>query len=150
MTRYELAQYNIAWLKAPLDSPQLADFVKSLDRINALAEGSPGFCWRFKSSNNNATSTRIREDDRIIVNLSTWKDADALYSFAFKTQHVDFLRRRDDWFTHESSPYAVLWWVPVRHEPTVEEAEERLAVLAERGPTAEAFTFPKRFGPPAE
>lgn len=29
---YELAQVNLARLKAPLDSPQLKDFVDSLDR----------------------------------------------------------------------------------------------------------------------
>ena len=41
MSRYHLAQINVAELKAPLDSPQLKDFVDNLDRINALAEGTP-------------------------------------------------------------------------------------------------------------
>jgi len=38
MTHYHLAQLNIAQLIAPLDSPELKDFVDNLDRINALAE----------------------------------------------------------------------------------------------------------------
>ena len=40
MARYELAQMNVARLRAPLDSPQLADFVNALDRINAIANRS--------------------------------------------------------------------------------------------------------------
>lgn len=150
VTRYDLAQYNIAWLKAPLDDPQMADFVANLDGINGLADSSAGFLWRFQSGENNATSTRIRDDERIIVNFSTWTDAETLFEFAFKSEHVDFVRRRNEWFTHEAAPYAVLWWVQAGHRPTVEEAEERLAMLAERGPTAEAFTFAKRFEPPEE
>ena len=46
MPGYHLAQLNIANLAAPLDSPPLADFVANLQRINALAEASPGFVWR--------------------------------------------------------------------------------------------------------
>jgi len=46
MSKYQLAQLNVATLKSPLDSPELKDFVDNLDRINALAEGSPGFVWR--------------------------------------------------------------------------------------------------------
>ena len=46
MSKYQLAQLNIAEIKAPIDSPELKDFVDNLDRINALAESSPGFVWR--------------------------------------------------------------------------------------------------------
>ena len=46
MSKYELAQLNIAHLKAPLESPLLADFVANLDRINAIADASDGFRWR--------------------------------------------------------------------------------------------------------
>jgi len=43
VSKYHIAQLNIAKLLAPIDSPQLSDFVANLDRINALAEESPGF-----------------------------------------------------------------------------------------------------------
>lgn len=46
MSAYELAQLNVASMKYPLDSPEMADFANNLDRINALAEASPGFAWR--------------------------------------------------------------------------------------------------------
>lgn len=46
---------NVARLRAPLDSPQLADFVGPLDRINAVADRSPGFVWRLQDDSGNAT-----------------------------------------------------------------------------------------------
>ena len=45
MDNYHLAQLNIARMLAPIESPQLSDFVANLDRINALAEAADGFVW---------------------------------------------------------------------------------------------------------
>lgn len=49
MSAYELAQLNIGVIKGPIDSPVMADFVANLDRINALAERTPGFVWRLQT-----------------------------------------------------------------------------------------------------
>jgi hypothetical protein len=149
MKGWELAQYNIAWIVAPLDDPVMADFTDNIDAINRLAEQAPGFVWRHQTDEGNSTSIRVRDDDRIIINFSTWESAEALFQFAFYSGHADYYRRRNEWFTHEDAPYAVLWWVPEGHEPTVDEAEERLAHLKEHGPSAEAFTFRRRFPMPA-
>jgi len=54
MNQWELAQLNIATLIAPLDSPMLADFLAELDRINGIAEQSPGFIWRLQSDSGSA------------------------------------------------------------------------------------------------
>jgi len=70
---YELAQLNIANLAAPLDTPRLSDFVDNLERINALAEQSPGFVWRLQTDDGDATSIRPFGAS-YIVNLSVWKD----------------------------------------------------------------------------
>lgn len=35
---HELAQLNIGAIRAPMDSPVMAEFANNLDRINALAE----------------------------------------------------------------------------------------------------------------
>jgi len=56
MSACELAQLNIATMKEPLDSPGMADFVANLDRINALAESSPGFLWRLQTEESDATA----------------------------------------------------------------------------------------------
>jgi hypothetical protein len=145
---WALAQYNIAWVVAPLDDPVMADFTDNIVAINALAETAPGFVWRHQEADGNSTSIRVRNDDRIIINFSVWESAEALFQFAFYSGHADYYRRRAEWFTHEDMPYAVLWWVPRGHEPTVDEAETRLAHLKACSPTADAFTFRQRFPSP--
>ena len=139
MASYELAQMNVARLRAPLDSPQLADFVGALDRINAIADSSPGFVWRLQDDSGNATALQPMGED-IIVNMSVWKDPQSLQAFVYRSDHVGVMRRRREWFG-KMDLYLVLWWVPSGHRPTTEEGIERLNRLRSRGPTAEAFTF---------
>jgi Domain of unknown function (DUF3291) len=147
MSNYELAQINIAALKAPLDSPELKDFVDNLDRINALAESSDGFAWRLMGDGNDATSLRPFGED-IIVNMSVWRDVAALKAFAYQSAHVHIMRRRREWFTRMADAYMVLWWVPAGHQPTVAEAASRLERLRKHGPSPEAFTFGQAFAAP--
>ena len=84
---YHIAQINIARMIAPLDSPVVKDFVDNLDRINAVAESASGFVWRLKGDGNDATSLRPYEDDRIIVNMSVWESIDALFNYAYYSNH---------------------------------------------------------------
>lgn len=147
MSSYQLAQLNVAKLKAPLDSPELEDFVANLDRINALAESSPGFVWRLKGEGNDATSLRPFDDD-VIVNMSVWRDVAALRAFVYDSAHVAIMKRRREWFMRMADVYMVLWWVPVGHEPTIEEAATRLAHMREHGASPEAFSFGDAFPPP--
>ena len=141
-----IAQVNIALPRAPLESELLADFVAMLDPINALADSSPGFVWRLQDDHGDATGIRGFGDDRLIVNMSVWESVDALASFAYRSGHVDVMRRRREWFERIRT-YMTLWWVPAGHIPTVAEAEERLAHLEEHGATPYAFTFKQRFEP---
>src|SRR5688572_6777804 len=146
MKKYQLAQLNISELKAPLDSPQLKDFVDNLDRINALAEGSPGFVWRLKGDGNDATSLRPLGEN-VIVNMSIWRDVESLRDFVYKSAHVEILKRKREWFQRMSMAY-VLWWVPAGHTPTVAEAAARLELLRAQGASPEAFHFGEAFSPP--
>ncbi len=147
MSSYQLAQMNIARLLAPLDSPQLADFVANLDRINALAESSPGFVWRLKTEDGDATGLRP-VDDETIVNMSVWIDLESLNQYVYRSAHVEVLRRRREWFQRMTDAYVVMWWVPKGHTPTIEEGLERLEYLKKHGPTARAFNVRKPFSPP--
>lgn len=142
---YQLAQLNIAQLLAPLDSPQLQDFVDNLDRINTLAEQSQGYIWRLQTEEGDATALRPFGDD-VIVNLSVWQDIESLYQFVYKTAHTEIMSRRREWFERMQT-YMVLWWVPAGHQPSVEEAKQRLDLLQTQGASAEAFTFKKPFSP---
>jgi hypothetical protein len=146
MAPYELAQMNVARLRAPFDSPQLADFVGALDRINAIADGSPGFVWRLQDDTGNATALRPMGED-MIVNMSVWRDAESLNAFVYRSDHVAVMRRRREWF-EKMDLYMVLWWVPRGHRPAVEEGIERLGLLRSLGPSADAFTFGKLFPAP--
>ena len=146
MASHELAQMNVARLKAPLDSPQLADFVAALDRINAIADRSDGFVWRLQDDSGNATALHPMGED-IIVNMSVWHDPQSLQAFVYRSDHVGVMRRRREWF-EQMELYLVLWWVPRGHRPTPEEGIARLESLRSRGPSAEAFTFGNLFPAP--
>ena len=145
---FDLAQLNIALLRAPLDSEQLADFVAALDPINTAADASPGFVWRLVGKGGDATSIRAFGDDRFIVNMSTWASIEALRSFTFSTAHAEVMRNRRKWFHSMAEAYVALWWVPKGHRPTVREAEEHLAHLRVHGPSPVAFTFKVPFPEP--
>jgi heme-degrading monooxygenase HmoA len=139
-----IAQLNIARAKAALESPLLAEFMAALDPVNALADCSPGFVWRLQTEDGNATAVRALDDDRIIVNMSVWESIDALANFVYRSDHIAVMRRRREWF-ERVVVRMVLWWVPAGHEPSVAEAEERLAHLRQYGPTPHAFTFKRRY-----
>ncbi|WP_166253915.1 DUF3291 domain-containing protein [Marinobacter salicampi] len=149
MSRYHIAQLNIATLLAPIDSPQLSDFVANLDRVNALAEDSPGFVWRLQTGEGDATGIDYFGFDKI-VNLSLWDSVKTLHNYVYRSAHVEIMRRKKEWFSKMGEAYMVLWWVPAGHVPSVEEAAQRLKILREHGPTAEAFTFKKAFPAPGE
>jgi hypothetical protein len=142
---YHLAQINIGKILAPMNSPVMAGFANNLDTINALAEGSEGFVWRLKDDNNNATSIKVFDDDFIIINMSVWKNTDALFRFVYQTQHAEFVKRRKEWFEKMSDMYMALWYIPATHTPTAHEAVEKLYHLRKHGETPLAFTFKKRF-----
>lgn len=148
MTQWHIAQLNVATAVAPLDSPELAEFMAALDGVNALAEASPGFVWRLKSDSGNATDIQYSGDPKFIVNMSVWQSVEALFEFVYRSAHTRVMVRRREWFAKPAEAFHVLWWVPAGHEPTVEEAMARLKHLRQHGATAYAFTFKERYPVP--
>ncbi len=134
--RYHLAQMNVARLRAPLDSPLLADFVEQLAPINAIADGAPGFVWRWAGNSVDMTE---------LLNLSVWENADALFTYTYKSNHVEVFRSRAKWFEPPTAASFAMWWIPAGHQPTAAEAYARLAWLRARGPGPFAFSFKERF-----
>jgi len=149
MSHYELAQVNIAKLRETLESPSMVDFVKNLDRINALAEEAPGFVWRLKDEDESADAIRPFGND-YVVNMSVWKDVASLSHYAFESGHADIMRRRREWFQPMTEAHAALWWVTVGHRPTVMEAQQKLETLRSHGPGPLAFTFKRPYPSPDE
>ena len=147
MTSWELAQLNIASMKHPLDSPEMADFAAAIDRINAVAEASAGFVWRLQSDDGNATGYRPF-GELTLVNLSVWRDVESLSAYVYHSAHADIMRRRREWFERMQGAFTVLWWVPQGHRPGLDEAGARLATLRKDGPGPAAFSFRQPFAAP--
>jgi uncharacterized protein DUF3291 len=147
-TQFQIAQVNIARMRAPLDDPLLAGFVAKLEDINALADSSPGFVWRLKTDAGNATSLRPYDDDRILFNLSVWANPEDLREFVYRSAHAGVMRQRKSWFERFDGMYYALWWVTVGHIPSIDEAKCRLEYLRAHGESVRAFSFAKLFPAP--
>lgn len=139
MQAYNLAQINIAQLIAPEGDPRVQEFFANVPSVNQLAESSEGFIWRFEDDH---------PDPMVAFNMSVWRSIESLAAFAYRSGHIEFLRKRDQWFTPMDENYMALWWVPAGHLPSSEEGLKRLQQLNEVGPSSAAFTFKQRFNPP--
>ncbi len=145
---FYIAQVNIGRMLAPLDSPTMAGFMARLADINALADSAPGFVWRLQTESGDATSVRVFDDDRMMLNMSVWDSIEALWNFSYKTEHAPVISGRTQWFERLSTPYMASWWIPAGNLPTPQDAKMRLQLLEQQGATAEAFTFKARFPMP--
>lgn len=141
----QLAQVNIAEMLAPINDPIMEDFVNNLDRINELAEQSDGFVWRLKGDEGNATAITVFDNLFLIINMSVWKNMEALFNFTYSTDHVEILKRKKEWFHKMPRMHMAFWYVEDSHEPSPEEAKERLYYLQEHGETPYAFSFKSKF-----
>lgn len=138
-TLQHIAQLNIGRTKYDIDDPRMADFMNNLDRINALAERSPGFIWRYQDESGAAVETKRDDDPRELLNISVWETVEDLERYVFGTIHARFYARRDDWFERMTQSHFVMWPVSVGHLPSVEEALARLAELERDGPSDRVF-----------
>lgn len=145
MTQYRLAQLNIAARRYADDDPRFADFINALDSVNAFADQSPGFVWRLQTDEGNATSLRIFDSDQWLVNMSVWESLEDLKCFVTSPVHVAIMRRKQEWFEKTEAATMVLWWVPAGHIPDLDEAQAKLELLRERGPSPDAFSFSSAF-----
>lgn len=146
---FHLAQVNIGIAKGAMDSDVMKVFSDNLDPINAIADSSKGFVWRLKDDGGNATDIVFSDNPNELVNMSVWESVDALKNFMFKTHHIDFLKRKKEWFETPSEATYVLWWIPAGHIPTIEEAKQKLTLIRKNSETAEAFSFKKVFAAPS-
>jgi Domain of unknown function (DUF3291) len=134
----QLAQFNIARARYPLDDPRMTEFVDNVARVNALAEKIEGFVWRLQDASGHAMGMTVYDDPRILPNLTVWKDVEALERFVFRTLHSRFYTRREEWFERIEPPL-VMWWIKAGHRPGLSEGVERLDHLKAYGPSDTAF-----------
>lgn len=144
-----LAQLNIGRLRYEQDDPRVAPFMDALDEVNGLGEQSPGFVWRYQDESGAAVDTHVFSDPRIILNYTIWESVEQLRAFAYSGLHLDYFRRRLEWFDAHTEPSHVMWWVPAGTIPDLGECQARLNHVREHGPSAAAFGFAeaKKFEP---
>ena len=147
---WHLAQINIGKLTAPRGDLRVQPFFDALDRVNALADVSPGFVWRLQDDSGNAMGISYSPDPLLAVNMSVWQDADALFEYVYRSAHTPVMARRRDYFQNFDGAYQALWWISAGHIPTVSEGLSRLWLLDRFGPCPQAFTFKARFPAPDE
>lgn len=145
---WHLAQINIGRLVAPQGDPRVAPFFEALDRINALADASAGFIWRLQDDGGNATDVQLTPDPLLIVNMSVWLEAAALFDFVYRSAHTPEMARRREYFGLFEGTYQALWWIPSGHIPSADEGLSRLWRLDRYGPSEYAFTFKARYPAP--
>jgi hypothetical protein len=136
---HHLAELNIGRIRYELNDPRMAGFTDNLALVNGIAERSSGFVWRYTDASGNATNTRPYDDPLMIVNVSVWENAESLEKYVWQTVHKRFYSHRHEWFAKTDQRYFVMWWVPVGHRPTMQEAIARLEHLKTNGPSEHAF-----------
>ena len=141
MTRH-LAELNIGRLLAPTDDPRVAEFMNALDLINGMGKRMPGFVWMMEGSGEPGTGNtdaKIGGDPQFVSNLTVWESVETLENFVWNTVHRQFYERREEWFEVLDKMHFVMWWIEPGHEPTLDEALERLDLLNRIGDSEEAF-----------
>ena len=148
MSKYHLAQANVALMRASLDDPMMQGFVARLEPLNALADQSPGFVWRYVTPDGDTTEADVFGDELILFNMSVWESVEAVEQYAYRSSHVQAVQKRAEWFERSAKSPLVLWWVKEGHLPTVQEAKSRFDKLWGNGPSPDAFTFRNRYPSP--
>ena len=144
-SQFHLAQANIARMRATQGDPVMAGFVSRIESLNALADAAPGFIWRLQTDDGDATAIRVFEDELILFNLTVWESIEALEAYVYRSNHLEAVQKRAEWFERPEKSPLVLWWIDAGHIPDEEEALRRFEALWENGPCAEAFTFRVRY-----
>jgi hypothetical protein len=148
--RFHLAHLNIARIKASLDDPVMTGLVESLAAVNALAEGSPGFVWRFPDVDRDEATVQFDAEERIVINFTVWTDLASLYDFVYRSAQAGVAPRWREWFIRLTDMSTALWWVPAGYHPSIDEALARLEHLRRHGPSPSVFTFMRTYSPPRE
>ena len=142
---FHLAQANIAYMRAPMDDPVMADFVARIEALNKLADEASGFVWRLDADEGDDACVALFSGAHVLFNLSVWESVEALEAYVYQSDHIQAVRKRAEWFERPARSPLVLWWIDAGHIPTQQEAEQRFELLWKNGPTEDAFTFRKRF-----
>lgn len=135
-----LAELNISKWKIDADSDAAMGFVRNVARVNGLAERSEGFVWRLLDEQRDEDGRNaVCDGPDTVMTLSTWESAEHLENFVWKTVHKKIYNGKDQWFSAMQSHHLVMWNVEAGHQPSLDEAKERLDHLDANGDSDFAF-----------
>lgn len=141
----QIAHFNVARLLHPPGDPRVAEFTTNTVRVNAVADRSPGFIWRWTDEASTVEGSggyqAADSDPSLAISLSVWESVESLRFFVMKTVHGAYLRRRAEWFSPWDGPNYVIWPRAGDRFPTVAEGWARLERLKRDGPTPDAHDF---------
>lgn len=144
MSKRHLAQVNIAKKLAPLHDPIMQDFINNVDKMNTIADSSPGFIWRMKNEDKDL-GAQVFQDDSLVINISVWENLDALFSYTYKSGHIEVFKRKKEWFSKMKMLHMAFWYVSEGYEPTFQDAKARLDYLNKYGDSPYVFSFKNKF-----
>ena len=139
---YHLAELNVGRLLAPTDDTRVAEFMAALDRVNGMGKRMPGFVWMMEGSGEPGTGNteaKLEGDAQFVSSLTVWESVATLENFVWNTVHRTFYERRQEWFEVLGKMHFLMWWVPVGHQPTLDEALAKLTLKQENGDSDQAF-----------
>ena len=113
----------------------------ALDEVNGAGEAAEGFVWRYQDESGAATETHLWDDPLAIINLTVWESVEQLRAFAYQGLHLDYFRRRLEWFHPHEGPSHAMWWIPAGTLPSPEDGKARIEHLIDHGPSLAAFGF---------
>lgn len=138
-----VAHFSCGVMIAPLGDPSVAEFADGIPLVNALAERSEGFVWRYPGDEAKDAAALGRPlagaSEPVICSFSVWRSIESFDHFVHQTAHGRFMRRRDAWFVSGRSEVA-LWGVVDGRRPSLAEALDRLDQLRRDGPGDDVFT----------
>jgi len=114
--------------------------------MNAIADASEGFIWRFKDEDKEEVAL-VFNDDTLIVNISVWENSAALFNYTYRSGHIEVFKRKKEWFSKINMLHMAFWYVPEGYKPTLHDAKIRLDYLNTHGETPYAFSFKSQFTP---
>lgn len=135
-----LAELNLSEWKIDARSEAARGFLDNVDKVNAVAERAKGFVWRLLDEQRDEFGRNaVCGTPNVLMTLSVWESAEDLEDFVWNTVHKRIYNRKHEWFGKMKGHELIMWWVDEGHQPTLDEARERMDHLNEHGNTDFAF-----------
>ena len=134
-----LAELNISdWRVSPF-SKKAKGFMDNVERINRLAERSEGFVWRKVDEERDERGRNVFGGLMKLFTLSVWETPEQLEHFVWNTVHKQIYSKKHEWFKNMQSHTLAMWWIDEGHEPSLQEAKDRLDYLDKHSDSDYAF-----------